>query len=130
MDLNYKIEELDIPKLYTVMLEKQRLGYRLTQICATAFEGYNELIYSVSNNYELENYKITVPIDTEINSISDFFPSAMLYENEIKELFGVNIKSINPDYNNKFYRIAKKTPFKKEVKDAIKIVKTQEEETK
>lgn len=130
MDLNYKIEELDIPKLYTVMLEKQRLGYRLTQICATAFEGYNELIYSVSNNYELENYKITVPIDTEINSISDFFPSAMLYENEMKELFGVNIKSINPDYNNKFYRIAKKTPFKKEVKDAIKIVKTQEEETK
>lgn len=130
MDLNYKIEELDIPKLYTVMLEKQRLGYRLTQICATAFEGYNELIYSVSNNYELENYKITVPIDTEINSISDFFPSAMLYENEMKELFGVNIKSINPDCNNKFYRIAKKTPFKKEVKDAIKIVKTQEEETK
>ena len=130
MDLNYKTEELDIPKLYTVMLEKQRLGYRLTQICATAFEGYNELIYSVSNNYELENYKITVPIDTEINSISDFFPSAMLYENEMKELFGVNIKSINPDYNNKFYRIAKKTPFKKEVKDAIKIVKTQEEETK
>lgn len=130
MDLNYKIEELDIPKLYTVMLEKQRLGYRLTQICATAFEGYNELIYSVSNNYELENYKITVPIDTEINSISDFFPSAMLYENEMKELFGVNIKSINPDYNNKFYRIAKKTPFKKEVKDAIKIVKTQEEEKK
>lgn len=130
MDLNYKIEELDIPKLYTVMLEKQRLGYRLTQICATAFEGYNELIYSVSNNYELENYKITVPIDTEINSISDFFPSAMLYENEMKELFGVNIKSINPDYNNKFYRIAKKTPFKKEVKNAIKIVKTQEEETK
>ncbi len=130
MDLNYKIEELDIPKLYTVMLEKQRLGYRLTQICATAFEGYNELIYSVSNNYELENYKITVPIDTEINSISDFFPSAMLYENEMKELFGVNIKSINPDYNNKFYRIAKKTPFKKEVKDAIKIVKAQEEETK
>lgn len=128
--MNYKIEELDIPKLYTVMLEKQRLGYRLTQICATAFEGYNELIYSVSNNYELENYKITVPIDTEINSISDFFPSAMLYENEMKELFGVNIKSINPDYNNKFYRIAKKTPFKKEVKDAIKIVKTQEEETK
>ena len=130
MDLNYKIEELDIPKLYTVMLEKQRLGFRLTQICATAFEGYNELIYSVSNNYELENYKITVPIDTEINSISDFFPSAMLYENEMKELFGVNIKSINPDYDNKFYRIAKKTPFKKEVKDAIKIVKTQEEETK
>lgn len=123
----YILETVDIPTLYKIMLEKQRAGYRLAQICATAFEGFNEVIYSVVDNYIFENYKIIVPIDTEINTISDFFPSAMLYENEIKELFDVKIKSINPDYNNKLYRIAKKTPFKKEVKDAIKIVKKEEE---
>ena len=97
------------------------------QICATAFEGYNELIYSVALDYTFENYKIIVPIEREISTISDFFPSAMLYENEMKELFGVKINSINPDFENKFYRIAKKTPFKKEVKEAIKIVKADEE---
>lgn len=123
----YILETVDIPTLYKIMLEKQRARYRLVQICATAFEGYNEIIYSVAIDYTFENYKVIVPIDTEINTISDFFPSAMLYENEMKELFDVKIKSINPDYDNKLYRIAKKTPFKKEVKEAVKVVKKEEE---
>lgn len=123
----YILETVDIPTLYNIMLKKQRAGYRLVQICATAFEGYNELIYSIAINYDFENYKVIVPIDEEINTISDYFPSAMLYENEMKELFGVKITSINPDYNNRLYRIAVKTPFKKEVRDAVKIVKKEEE---
>lgn len=127
MSEQYTLETVDIPTLYRIMLEKQRAGYRLVQICATAFEGYNEVIYSVALDYTFENYKVIVPIDTEINTISDFFPSAMLYENEMKELFDVKVKSINPDYNNKLYRIAKKTPFKKEVKEAIKVIKKEEE---
>lgn len=123
----YTLETVDIPTLYKIMLEKQRAGYRLAQICVTAFEGYNEIIYSVVDGYKFENYKTIVPIDTEINTISDFFPSAMLYENEMKELFDVKIKSINPDYDNKLYRIAVKAPFKKEVKDAVKVIKKEEE---
>lgn len=127
MNNDYMIEEVDIQTLYKTALEKQRAGYRLAQICATAFEGYNEVIYSFARDYTLENYKMIVPIDVEINTISDFFPSAMLFENEIKELFGVKIKSINPDYQDKFFRIAVKTPFKKEVKEAVKVIKKDEE---
>lgn len=121
----YTLETVDIQTLYKTMLEKQRAGYRLAQICATAFEGYNEIIYSVVLDYSFENYKVIIPIDEEINTISDFYPSAMLFENEMKELFGVKIKSINPDFQDKFYRIAVKTPFKKEVKEAVKVVKTE-----
>ncbi len=124
----YTMETMDIPTLYNTMLAKQRNGYRLVQICATAYEGYNEVIYSVAIGYKFENYRIIVPIETEINTISDFYPSAMLYENEMKELFGLKVKSIITDYNNKFYRIAKETPFKKEVKEAIKVIKKEEED--
>lgn len=127
MRLKYDIKEVDIPALYRSLLEAQRAGYRLTQICATAFEGYNELIYSVSKDYDFENYKVIVPHDVEITTVSDFFPSAMLYENEMKELYGVKVKSINVDYNNRFYRIAKETPFKKAAKETVKIVKKDEE---
>ncbi len=119
----YTLETVDIETLYKIVIEKQRAGYRLAQICATAFEGYNELIYSFALDYTFENYKVIVPIESEINTISDLFPSAMLFENEMKELFGVQIKSINPDYQNKLYRIASPTPFKKEVKEAVKVVK-------
>lgn len=125
---DYILEKLDnIQDLYKIMLERQREGYRLAQICATAFEGYNELIYSVVRDYDFENYKVVVGIDEEINTISDFYPSAALFENEMKELFGVKIKSINPDLQDKLFRISVKTPFKKEVKDAVKVVKKEEE---
>lgn len=122
----YEIKTVELSDLYNIILAKQRDGYRLTQICATAFEGYNELIYSVSKDYTFENYKVIVPIEQEITSMADFYPSAMLYENEMKELFGVKINSINPDYQNKFYRIAVETPFKKEVKETVKVVKKEE----
>jgi len=123
----YTLETVDIQTLFRTVIEKQRAGYRLAQICATAFEGYNELIYSFVLDYKFENYKVIVPIETEISTISDLFPSAMLFENEMTELFGVKIKSINPDYKDKLYRIAVKTPFKKEVKEAVKVVKEGEE---
>jgi ech hydrogenase subunit D len=98
------------------MQEKSDDGYRLAQICSVAFEGYNEVTYSVAKGYELEHYKIELPIDEEIKSFSDIYPAATLYENEIKELWGVKVVGIAIDYNNKFYRIEKDTPFKKQIK--------------
>ena len=102
-------------RLYEIMPEKYENDYRMTQICATAFEGYNEVIYSVNKEYDMENYKIELPIDEEIKSFSDIFPAATLYENEIKELWGVKVVGMAIDYNNKFYRIKKDTPFKKQI---------------
>ena len=102
-------------RLYEIMQEKYENGYRMTQICATAFEGYNEVIYSVNKEYDMENYKIELPIDEEIKSFSDIFPAATLYENEIKELWGVKVVGMAIDYNNKFYRIKKDTPLKKQI---------------
>lgn len=126
----YTLETVDIKTLYRIMLEHLRSGYRLVQICATSVDGGAELIYSVALGYKLENYKVFVEEDEEINSISDIFPSAALFENEIAELFGVKIDSINMDFHGKFYRIDQETPFKKNKlnKDVKVIKKTKEEE--
>lgn len=125
----YTLETVDIKTLYRIMLEHLRSGYRLVQICATSVDGGAELIYSVALDYKLENYKIFVEEDEEINSISDIFPSAALFENEISELFGVKIDSINMDFHGKFYRIDKETPFKKNaLKEDVKVIKRAKEE--
>lgn len=125
----YTLETVDIRVLYRIMLERLRSGYRLVQICATSVDGGAELIYSVALGYKLENYKIFVEEDEEINSISDIFPSAALFENEISELFGVKIDSINMDFHGKFYRIDKETPFKKnDLKKDVKVIKKEKEE--
>ena len=112
---DFAITKVTKDELYDIMQKKYEDGYRLSQICSTAFEGYNEVIYSVNKDYLMENYKIDLPIYEEIKSFSDIFPAATLYENEIKELWGVKVVGINIDYHNKFYRIKEETPFKKQI---------------
>lgn len=112
---NFAITKVTKDELYDIMQKKYEDGYRLSQICSTAFEGYNEVIYSVNKDYLMENYKIDLPIDEEIKSFSDIFPAATLYENEIKELCGVKVVGMNIDYHDKFYRIKEETPFKKQI---------------
>lgn len=108
----YDMLEISPGEIALKALEHNRHGYRLGQICALRTEGGYELLYSFIKDYHMTNYKVIIEENTEIVSISDTFPSAMLYENEMKELFGVNIEYINLDYNNKLFRIEQDTPFK------------------
>lgn len=121
---DFPITEVTKDELYKIMEQKYNDGYRLAQILSVAYEGYNEVTYSVAKEYEMENYKINLPIDEEIKSFSDIFPAATLYENEIKELWGVKVVGMALDYRNKFYRIEKETPFKKQ----IKVIKKEDKE--
>lgn len=121
---DFPITEVAKDELYKIMDKKYNDGYRLAQILSVAYEEYNEVIYSVAKEYEMENYKINLPIDEEIKSFSDIFPAATLYENEIKELWGVKVVGMALDYHNKFYRIEKETPFKKQ----IKVIKKEDKE--
>ena len=121
---DFPITEVTKDELYKIMEQKYNDGYRLAQILSVAYEGYNEVTYSVAKEYEMENYKINLPIDEEIKSFSDIFPAATLYENEIKELWGVKVVGMALDYHNKFYRIEKETPFKKQ----FKVIKKEDKE--
>lgn len=127
MNPSYTIEDVDIKTLYRMMLEHLRAGFRLVQIGATGREDGTELIYSVAKDYQMDNFRVFVESGEIINSISDIFPSAALFENEIAELFGVNIDCINLDFHGKFYRIDKETPFcKAPMGENVTIVKKTE----
>ena len=49
--------------------------------------------YSFAKDYDFYNYKIAIDINDEIPSISCIFKAAYLYENEMKDLFGININN-------------------------------------
>ncbi len=108
----YDTIEIEHGDLALKTLECKRTGCRLGQVCAVRIPDGYELFYSFIKDYHMTNYKITIDEDTEVVSISDVYPSAMLYENEMKELFGVKIRFINLDYHDKLYRIKEETPFK------------------
>ncbi len=86
-------------------------GYRLGQICATKVAEGFEILYSFDKDHELLNLRMTVAEGEEIESItSDFWP-AFIYENEMHDLFGINVKHNALDYGGHFYKVSEPTPW-------------------
>ncbi len=109
----YELTVIDSGEIARKTLLRKRENARLVQICSVSIENGFELTYSFARGYDFINYRVVIDQDTKIPSIGDIYPSAVFYENEIKELFGVKIDAINLDYHNKLYRIEEDAPFKK-----------------
>jgi ech hydrogenase subunit D len=87
-------------------------GRRLVQICCTKLPDRLELHYSFDRQFDFVSFRITLAdASAPIASISDIFLNAFLYENEIHDLFGIQVTGIAVDYKGKFYRTDIKTPF-------------------
>lgn len=115
VDLNRNVIEIPLSELMTTAMKERDAGSRLAQACATYVNDKYELIYTFAegDGYGLKHYKITTDVSEIVPSISSIYFCAFTYENEMKELFGVKIEGIVPDYNNKFYRLNVQTPFLK-----------------
>ena len=109
----YDLIEIAPEELTAKALDEKKKGAHLVQISSVRIEKGFELSYSFADKENhMVNYRIVIDEDYEMLSISDIFPPAFLYENEIAELFGVKINHINLDYGNKLYRIDVEAPFK------------------
>ena len=107
--------DFNIVKAEEIIDEAQKLkhdGYHLMQQCATRTPDGYELVYTFGKALEMYQVKIILTEGQSISSISSVFPCAFLYENEMHDLFGVDIKMISLDYKGAFYRTAIETPFK------------------
>ncbi len=123
------IKQIMSKELLSETLRLKNKGYRLVAISCTSLnkksdkateeaasevDATMELSYSFDLNYDLLTLRVFTDTEERISSISIMYPYAFLYENEIKELFGVKIKDISVDFKNSLYKIPVKTPFKKE----------------
>lgn len=112
------LKEIPVENLLEETMKMKYQNYRLSQACAVYVGGHYELSYSFAayEAYEFVTLRLVIEKDVEVPSVTEIYPYAFLYENEMKELFGVKIQMINLDYNNKLYRIKTETPFLKEGK--------------
>lgn len=115
------IKEIKVDDLLKSVMQLKKKGMRLSQACAAYIGDKFELSYSFADDetYDYETLRLVIDTDTEVASITEIIPQAVFYENEMKELFGVNIAMISLDYNNRLYRIQKEHPLgpDKEEKD-------------
>lgn len=117
MSSKYEIIEISKEDLLSRICEMKSEKYRMVQINCTKLQESLELHYSFAKEYDFLDIKMQVPFDAELPSISELYEVAFLYENELKDLFGMNIKHISIDYKGNFYKTAVKAPFGKTVDD-------------
>ena len=111
-----KIEEqtttpIDVGKLIGRVEQFRSGGYRLVQINATKVGDLYEINYSFDKDYTFENIRITIPIEIEVPSISGMYWGAFIYENEMHDLFGIQVKGINIDYKGNLIKTTIRYPF-------------------
>lgn len=106
-----RVIEVDLTNRIRKVYDMDRDGYRLVAItCTTTAVGF-EISYSFDRDYDFVTLRLEIPPEQEITSISGVYHAAFIYENELKDLFGVNIRHIDLDYNGNFYKLAVKTPY-------------------
>jgi len=117
------LREIDPGELLAEVQKMREAGYRLVQIGATRTEMF-EVNYSFDRELQFVNLKIRLADNAQaIPSISGIYWSAFLYENELHDLFGLQIKNINIDYQGHFYKVAKPAAFAEKPVAAPKIVR-------
>jgi NADH:ubiquinone oxidoreductase 27 kD subunit len=111
----YRIQNISAitkEELLTVSREFKDEGKRLGQICGTRIKNGTELMYSFDKDNILTNLKFSVTDEEEVQSITELYWPAFIYENEIHDLFGVKFKESKLDFEGRFFRLAMPTPWK------------------
>ncbi|NTV29146.1 MAG: NADH-quinone oxidoreductase subunit C [Candidatus Omnitrophica bacterium] len=109
------IIDIQVSELAAKVTAMKSEGQRLVQICCTKLPDKLELHYSFDKNYDFTSFRVTLADATvKVPSVSGIYLSAFIYENEIHDLFGIQVDGIAVDYKGKFYRTAKPRAFNPE----------------
>ena len=112
MTQELNIEAITVDQLRDKVRALREQGMRLVQISATRLPDAMELTYSFDLNDCLTNLRLFLPgEDTVLPSISEIFGCAILYENEIHDLFDVRVDGLTVDFKGNLYTTSVKYPF-------------------
>ena len=112
MNIEPNIEAITVDQLRDKVRALREQGQRLVQISATRLSDEVELTYSFDLDYRLTNLRLCLPgVNTQLPSISPIYGCAILYENEIHDLFNVQVDGLTVDFKGNFYKTAVKFPF-------------------
>jgi ech hydrogenase subunit D len=107
-----QIELISVEQLLDKVRALHQQGQRLVQISATRLPEQMELTYSFDLDSRLTNLRLLLPGEaTRLPSISPIYGAAMLYENEIHDLFNVQVDGLTVDFKGSFYKTKVKFPF-------------------
>jgi ech hydrogenase subunit D len=99
-------EETRIVSTDTLVAETQAMkdsGYRMVTMSVVDLGDDIDLIYHFDKDLQLVHFRLTVPKETPVPSISPVYFMALLIENETKDHFGVNFDNLVLDFGGRLY---------------------------
>ena len=114
-------ETIPMQSLLERVGEMRKQGYRLVQIGATRLPEHVELTYSFDRENRLANLRFQVPAaGARLPSITSIYWCAFLYENELHDLFNVQVDGMAVDFHGHLYETSVKFPFGSTKAPAVK----------
>lgn len=109
METEFKI--IPLADLHDTAQRMKDAGARFIQTHAVNTDDGIDLYYSFMLDGRIENYSVKgVKEDDAVPSVTDLFLAAFVFENEARELFGVDMHDIAIDFAGKMYAPAENTP--------------------
>jgi ech hydrogenase subunit D len=106
------VELIQVDALLDRVRSLRQRGWRLVQIGATRLADEFELTYSFDLNGELFSLRLLVPAAApRAPSVSSIYGCVVLYENELHDLFGIEVTGMALDFKGNLYKTAVKFPF-------------------
>ena len=119
---------MDNPTFLARVEEYHKAGWRLALINVTTVVGAPthsaeapthsaeapcvfEIAWAFARDGDFETIREQITSTDKVPSISEFFGAAFLYENEIRELFGIDVTGLGLDLGGQLYKTATKVPF-------------------
>lgn len=100
-----------LSEIESLAKQKKADGWRYVQTLAVNTEQGIDLLYSFMKEDVLENVTIkSLAKEDVVPSITESYLAAFVFENEVHDLFGVNISNIAIDFEGNFYRVSQKDP--------------------
>ena len=111
MAIPAQYQEISVEGLPALSERMQTEGHRFVQVLAVNTEAGIDVQYTFMKDGVLEVFTIKgVTPEIPIPSITDRFIAAFVFENEIHDLFGVNVRDIAIDFGGHFYAVSQASP--------------------
>ena len=102
---------LDAKDVKSFAQNRKADGWRYVQTLAVNTESGIDVVYSFMKGASLENHTVKAVGKGEVlDSITDSYLEAFVWENEIHDLFGVSFRDIAIDFEGTFYAVAQAEP--------------------
>ena len=110
---NQVVQEIARGDLLAEVDALRSANWRLVQILCVSSPTGNELSYSFGQGLEMKSLRFSAAAGESVPSITALYSAAFLYENEIRDLFGLQIDRIRADWQGRVLDVATDRPFSK-----------------